>query len=76
MVEMYCNNAVEMNTMSEISEEETNELHYSEIDSFKLPKNNMTRKDPEYAEVQRSEKKRHVDSVQQQEELYTQVKRK
>lgn len=77
-MEIYSNNAIEMNMKTEVTEEETDEIHYGEIDFSKLHTDNMARKDPEteYAHVQRSEKKRQLNSDQKQEDIYAQVKTK
>lgn len=75
-MEIYSNNAVEMTMKTEVTEDETDEIHYGEIDFSELHTDNLTRKDPEteYAEIQRS--KRKLNSDQKQEDLYAQVKKK
>ncbi|XP_056593607.1 uncharacterized protein si:dkeyp-28d2.4 [Triplophysa dalaica] len=75
-MEIYSNNAVEMTIKTEVTEDETDEIHYGEIDFSDLHTDNVTRKDPEteYAEIQRS--KRKLNSDQKQEDLYAQVKTK
>nr|XP_055037925.1 sialic acid-binding Ig-like lectin 7 isoform X1 [Misgurnus anguillicaudatus] len=75
MLDIYSNNAIEINMKSEMSEKETDEVHYGEIDFSKPHTKHINKKNPEteYAEIQR---KRQINSVQKQEELYAQVKRK
>ncbi|XP_057178922.1 B-cell receptor CD22-like isoform X2 [Triplophysa rosa] len=77
-MEIYSNNAVEMTIKTEVTEDETDEIHYGEIDFSELHTDNVTRKDPEteYAEIQRSKRKRQLNSDQKQEDLYAQVKTK
>ncbi|XP_073719780.1 sialoadhesin isoform X3 [Misgurnus anguillicaudatus] len=75
MPDISSNNAIEINLKSKMSEKETDEVHYEEIDFSKPHTDHINKKNPEteYAEVQR---KRQINSVQKQEELYAQVKRK
>uniref|UniRef100_A0A673LRI4 Si:dkeyp-28d2.4 n=1 Tax=Sinocyclocheilus rhinocerous TaxID=307959 RepID=A0A673LRI4_9TELE len=61
---------------------ETDDLHYGEIDFSKLQIGHKTREHPnngpvtEYAEVQVTERKRQINSVQQMDKLYAEVQKK
>ncbi|XP_065151007.1 sialic acid-binding Ig-like lectin 13 [Paramisgurnus dabryanus] len=72
-LDIYSNKTIEINMKSEISEKETDEVHYGEID-FSTPHIDHINKinpETEYAEIQR---KTQINSVQKQEELYAQIK--
>ncbi|XP_073719688.1 B-cell receptor CD22-like [Misgurnus anguillicaudatus] len=76
MLDIYYNNAIEINTNCKMSVKETDDVHYEEIDFSKPHTKHINKKNPEteYVEIQESERKKQIKSVQKQEELYTLVK--
>ncbi|XP_016099861.1 myelin-associated glycoprotein-like [Sinocyclocheilus grahami] len=80
MMAIYVNNDIVISKNGE--KKETDDLHYGEIDFSKLQIGHKTRKHPsngpatEYAEVQVTERKRQINSVQQMDKLYAEVQKK
>nr|XP_055037927.1 sialic acid-binding Ig-like lectin 13 [Misgurnus anguillicaudatus] len=76
MLDISSNNAIEINTKNEMSVKETDDVHYEEIDFSKPHTDHINKKntETEYVEIQESERKKQIKSVQKQEELYTLVK--
>uniref|UniRef100_A0A673LLV4 Si:dkeyp-28d2.4 n=1 Tax=Sinocyclocheilus rhinocerous TaxID=307959 RepID=A0A673LLV4_9TELE len=80
MMAIYVNNDIVISKNGE--KKETDDLHYGEIDFSKLQIGHKTREHPnngpvtEYAEVQVTERKRQINSVQQMDKLYAEVQKK
>uniref|UniRef100_A0A671NPQ0 Si:dkeyp-28d2.4 n=1 Tax=Sinocyclocheilus anshuiensis TaxID=1608454 RepID=A0A671NPQ0_9TELE len=80
MMAIYVNNDIVISKNGE--KKETDDLHYGEIDFSKLQLGHKTREHPsngpvtEYAEVQVTERKRQINSVQQMDKLYAEVQKK